>query len=94
MDNPQAVDQATEERRHEPITIIVNGRSKEVTKRELSFEEVIDLAYNSNPPTGPNVVITVTYSKGVDGAHGSLLPGQTVEVKPGMVLNVKATDKS
>ena len=93
MDNPQATEQAAEHH-HEPVTIIVNGRPKEVTEKELTFEEVVNLAYNNEPPTGPNVVITVTYSKGEGGKQGSLLPGHHVKVKAGMVFNVKATDKS
>ena len=74
--------------------IIVNGRRKEVTAKELSFEEIVNLAYDNNPPTGPNVVITVTYSKGEDGKQGTLLPGKTVKTKDGMVFNVTATNKS
>lgn len=79
---------------HHPVTIIVNGRPREVTKRELTYEKVVDLAFDDHPPTGPNVLITVTYSKGADGAKGSLRPGQEVRDKEGMVFNVKATDKS
>lgn len=77
------------------VTIIVNGRQKEVAKKEeLSFDEVVNLAYDNNPPSGPNVVITVTYSKGVDGKQGSLVKGGAVKVKDGMIFNVTATDKS
>ena len=89
--------QATEvvaDHQHERLKVVVNGRPKEVTEKELTFKEVVDLAYNNDPPRGPDVVITVTYSKGIDGAQGSLLPGQSVNVKSGMVFNVKATDKS
>jgi hypothetical protein len=93
MDNPDVTEQATEHR-HELVTIIVNGRPKEVTEKQLTFEEVVNLAFNNDPPHGPNVVITVTYSKGEGGKQGSLLPGHHVEVKAGMVFNVKATDKS
>lgn len=89
MSNPQKVkDEKT-------ITIIVNGRQKEVPKKEeLSYEEVVNLAYDNNPPTGENVVITVTYSKGVDGKQGSLVKGGSVKAKDGMIFNVTATDKS
>ena len=77
------------------ITIIVNGRQKVVPrKEELSFAELVALAFNNNPPTGPNVVITVTYSKGEDGKQGTLLEGQSVRIKDEMVFNVTATDKS
>ena len=82
--------------RHErEVTIIVNGRAKEVSGKELTFEEVVDLAFDGSPPSGDNVVITVTYSKGEDSKkEGSLLPGQSVKVKDGMIFNVTATDKS
>jgi len=76
------------------FTIIVNGRKKEVTEKELSFEDIVNLAFDNKPPTGPNVVITVTYSKGEDGKHGTLLPGDKVKIKNHMVFNVTATDKS
>jgi hypothetical protein len=77
------------------VTIIVNGRPKEVTAKELTFEEIGNLAFDNNPPTGENVVITVTYSKGDASKHeGTLLPGESVKIKAGMVFNVTATDKS
>jgi len=76
------------------FTIIVNGRSRTVTTRELTFDEVVKLAFD-NPPSGPNVVITVTYHKAHgDKPEGSLLPGGTVKVKDGMTFDVTATDKS
>jgi hypothetical protein len=78
--------------KHE-VTIIVNGRPKEVEKEKLTFDEIVRLAY-PDPPTGDNVVITVTYSKGKGNNQGSLLPGDEVEVKAGMVFNVTVTDKS
>jgi len=77
------------------VTIIVNGREKQVEKGELSYEEVVNLAYDNKPPQGDNVVITVTYSKGEGGKQGTLLPGgEPVKVKKGMIFNVTATDKS
>lgn len=76
------------------FTIIINGRKKEVTAKELSFEDIVNLAFDNNPPKGPNVVITVTYSKGEDGKQGTLLPGDIVKIKNNMVFNVTATDKS
>ncbi len=76
------------------ITIIVNGELKFVAARELSFDEVVALAFN-NPPTGPNVVITVTYRRGEDNKpEGTLVAGESVKIKDGMIFNVTATDKS
>lgn len=76
------------------VSIIVNARPKTVEKDEITFEEIIRLAYD-NPPTGENWVFTVTYHRGHGNKpEGSLVPGGTVKVKDGMVFNVTATDKS
>ncbi|MGB7220080.1 MAG: multiubiquitin domain-containing protein [Vicinamibacterales bacterium] len=76
------------------FTIIVNGRQKMVTAKEMSFADIVALAFD-NPPTGPNIVFTVTYRKGEgDKPEGTLVPGGTVKIKDGMVFNVTATDKS
>ncbi len=75
------------------ITIIVNARPKPVEKEEISFEEIIRLAYD-NPPSGPNWVFTVTYHRGHGNKEGSLHPTETVKAKDGMVFDVTATDKS
>lgn len=74
--------------------IIVNLEPKEVNKRVLTFWEVVTLAY-PNPPTGPNIVYTVTYRKAVAPMHqGSLVEGGTVEIKNGTIFSVTQTDKS
>ena len=79
---------------HKEITIIVNGREKVVDKKELSFLEIVALAFET-PPTGPNIVFTITYRRGHgDKPEGTLLPGETVTIKQGMIFNVTATDKS
>lgn len=76
------------------VTIIVNARPKTVEKEEISFEDVISLAYD-NPPSGPNWVFTVTYHRGHGSKpEGSLRADGTVKVKDGMVFDVTATDKS
>lgn len=75
-------------------TIVVNGRRKTVTAKRLTFEDIVALAYD-DPPTGPNVVITVTYRRGDrHRPEGTLLPGESVRVHDGMIFNVTATDKS
>jgi hypothetical protein len=76
------------------ITIIVNGRKKEVDTRELSFDQVVALAFNP-VPTGPNIMFTITYRHGPHvNPHGNLLEGGTVRIKDGMIFNVTQTDKS
>jgi hypothetical protein len=76
------------------FTIIVNGRQKVVTEKEISFAKIVALAFD-NPPTGENIIFTVTYRKGeVDKQEGTLVTGETVKIKDGMIFNVTATDKS
>lgn len=76
------------------VTIIVNTREKTWNKKEISYEEVIVLAFGSYS-NDENVVYTVTYSKGHDSHHeGSLVKGDSVKVKDGMIFNVTQTNKS
>lgn len=76
------------------VTIVVNGRETPVPKDELTYDEVLAVAF-PNPPTGVDVLITVTYRRGHgEKPEGTLLPGGTLKVKDGMIVNVTATDKS
>lgn len=76
------------------IGIIVNGRKKDVISDELSFDEVVLLAYDPIP-SGPYISITVTYRDGRGRPpEGRLFEGQTVKVKEGTIFNVRVTDKS
>ncbi|MGH9616993.1 MAG: multiubiquitin domain-containing protein [Acidobacteriaceae bacterium] len=80
--------------RSKEFTIIVNARKKEVASKELTFDEVVALAFNP-VPSGPNIVITVTYRHGPrENPEGILAKGERVWIKNGMVFNVKATDRS
>lgn len=87
-------DTAPEENEHHKASIIIDGTLFEVPKGKMSFQQIINFAFDNEPPSGPNVVITVTFSRGEGGHSGSLLPGHDVEATTGMVFNVKATDKS
>ena len=91
MSNAEAADKAPDKQ----ITVIVNGEQKLIDKNaELSFDEVVDLAFNPRP-TGENIVFTITYRRGRgDKPEGTLVEGGSVKVKDGMVFNVTATDKS
>jgi hypothetical protein len=83
-----------EDAKGKKTTIIVNATPHEVRGGSISFEQVVNLAYNNAPPSGPNVVITVTYSRGEHGHEGSMLPGDTVKLKEKMIFDVTATDRS
>lgn len=76
------------------FTIVVNAREKTFTGREISFNQVVELAFGSVSPN-PNIVYTVTYKRGEGNKpEGSMETGDTVKVKDGMIFNVTQTDKS
>jgi hypothetical protein len=76
------------------VTIIVNTRDREVPRGDISFEQVVALAFES-PPYGENTLFTVTYRRGHGNRpEGTLTPGETVRTKEGMIFNVTATDRS
>lgn len=76
------------------FTIIVNGREKIVTQHELTYLDVVRLAFD-NPVINESIVYTVTYKRGVDNKpEGMMVQGDTIKVKPGMIFNVTRTDKS
>ena len=45
------------------VTIVINGKLKEVAKGELSYAELIALAFDT-PPTGDGVQFSIQYTKG------------------------------
>ncbi len=76
------------------FTIVVNGRQKVVKGKELTYAQIIALAFD-NPPTGENVSFTITYRKGEGNKpEGTLVEGETVKTKEGMIFNVTPTNKS
>lgn len=76
------------------VTIIVNAREKAWNKKEISYQEVIELAFGSYSDD-PNMVYTITFAKG-EKSHkqGSMVKGDSVKVKNGMIFNVTQTNKS
>jgi hypothetical protein len=75
------------------VEIIVNTRPKRVRRGPISYEEVVALAFDP-VPSGPMVLITVTWYRGAGGRSGDLLPGQRVAVHDGMIFDVVPTDLS
>ena len=95
LDSSDAEASQLREVRHEhSVSIIVEGVRYEVTGERITFEDVVALRYDGNPPTGPNVILTVTYSKGVHNASGTLAPGRAVDIKSHMVFNVADATQS
>ena len=78
----------------ESIVIIVNSREKRWEQREISYEEVVKLAFGTYLDD-ESVVYTVTFSKGPgSNPEGTLVKGQSAKIKKGMIFNVTKTDKS
>jgi Multiubiquitin len=76
------------------VAIIVNGREKDWPKMEISFKEVVELAFGANAGSA-NTVFTVTYKNGPEkNPQGVMVAGDSVFVKTKMIFNVTATDKS
>ncbi|MGV9625192.1 MULTISPECIES: multiubiquitin domain-containing protein [unclassified Streptomyces] len=74
--------------------ILVNTREKTVHKDTLTFEEVVQLAFDP-VPSGPNILITVSFRHAHQKpADGTLTAGGSVDIKNGTVFTVVATDKS
>lgn len=67
--------------------VIINGREHKNAGDSLTYEEIVQLAFGSIPKQH----ITVQYT-GV--GSGVVLPGQSVEIKPGMVIDVVDTSRA
>lgn len=75
-------------------TIIVNGREKMWTDKEITFDQVVELAFGSVSPD-PNIIYTITYKRGEGNKpEGTMVKGDTVKVKEGMIFNATSTNKS
>lgn len=76
------------------VTVVVNGQQKTVEKEDLTFNEVVALAFDP-VPTGENTMFTITYRRGHGNKpEGTLTEGESVKAKEGMIFDVTATDKS
>lgn len=76
------------------FSIIVNARPEEVEREELSFDELVDLAFD-DPARGPQIVFTITF-RGAGGRirEGELDEGERLKVRDGTIVNVTRTDQS
>ena len=75
-------------------TIIVNTRKKIWKDKEISYDQVVALAFDS-PPTGDNVSFVITYRRGHGNKpEGTLVQDQIVKVKEGMTFDVSPNNKS
>jgi hypothetical protein len=75
-------------------TIIVNGQKKTWPKKFISFDEIVKLAFPTTP-AGQNILFSVSYEDGPpSNPQGTMIVGDRVKIKDGMVFNVTPTDRS
>lgn len=76
------------------VPVVVNGRRQSLAVPEVTFEDLVGIAYPEVPVTA-NSMFSVTYRHGpLDRPEGSLAPSQRLRAVNGVVFNVTATNKS
>lgn len=76
------------------VTIFVNTREFQWEDKEISYEQVYNLAFPNDPLTDGDVA-RVEYARGPHGGgSGALQPGRSVKVKVNMVFDVYVTVRS
>lgn len=76
-----------------PVTIYVNGTEYEVPKERISYEELLLLINAPALPEGQRY--SVQFSKGHSGKPtGTLIEGQSVQVKKDMEFDVTPANRS
>lgn len=75
------------------VTIVVNGRAKKWTKDTISYDDLVGLS-GLPLPSGPNPGFTITFHNDPQHSDGTVVPGQSVKVRNGMVFNVTPTNQS
>lgn len=76
------------------VEIFINARPHLVADRDVSFEQVVALAFPGQTE-GEDTEYVVTYTRAQHGNEsGSLSPGQQVRVKKGTSFGVQITTRS
>lgn len=75
------------------IEIIINGRSRAVSGSQVTFEEVVQLAFPGSHDS--NTAFSITYRKSASvPSEGELGAGGVVKIKQGTIFNVTRTIQS
>lgn len=73
--------------------LMVNGRAKDTMQHKFTYEELVKFALDEYIED-EIVVYTVTYFSKQGGKEATLVKGQELTVKEGMIINVRRTDRS
>jgi hypothetical protein len=75
------------------VEIIVNARPRLVSGPDVTFEQIVELAFPGSH--NPNSVFSITYRKVASASsEGELSAGGVIKIKKGTIFNVTQTDKS
>lgn len=74
------------------VVVIINGRPREVTGQHITYSQLVQLAFPDDQPNEA-MAYTITYFN-PHGKDGTLVSGQDVQVKEGMIFNVTKTSRS
>ena len=76
------------------FSITINGRPRVIRFEHLSFDDLVDLAFD-DPARGPQIVFTITFRHaGGQMPDGELDEGQSLVIQNGTIINVTRTDQS
>lgn len=75
--------------------IVVNGTEHEWLEKEITYQQVVDLAYGGSVPGSEDVTFTVAFLKGHSDNEGFLSPNsKPLHVRDGMEFRVKHSTRS
>lgn len=75
------------------FSIIVNARRRQVETKELSFVELVEIAFSA-PVKGPQIASTITFREaGGRISKGELGERERLKVRDGTIINVTMTDQ-
>lgn len=72
--------------------IVINGRQREVSGQSISYSQVVQIAFPDDQ-VDEAIEYTVAYAN-PHGKDGTLVNGQDVHIKEGMIFNVSKTNRS
>ncbi len=78
------------------VPVVVNGRSLTLEREEVTFEDLVGLAFPGSDLAGAGTrSLTVSYRRGpLARPEGSLVSREATRLTRGQIFNVTATDKS
>jgi hypothetical protein len=74
------------------VSVTINSRPFELEKDDITFEELVALAFPNG--SGENPQYRVSYRRGNGNKSGTLAAGESVKVKEGMEFDVDVTNRS